>query len=295
MFRGLLSFYWECLKRALSGKFWRVERWTGGISLLGLAVTYFWHQSPDLNAMINTAIPVWFFLAVLLGTIAFHLIVTPYLLYDEERQRANLLANRQEPRLPVSLEGEEAVWFHSGTTSETYGGDRFSVATSSNRFVSLICENQGLDTCSLTAKIMAGWRKGENGDMESIHLPETVPLSWSADARSPSFHEGLDANERKRVYVATLGPKGQVWLYREITGLPFEQQQLFGTAGTYQLLIQFKGDQPAPYHVLLQLETWMDDSAATKAVMGRSKCKVTIVAQGAPPLINEAPTQTIAA
>ncbi len=96
MFLKVVSFYLDCFRRAFRGKFWSVEKWTGGIGLVGLIVTRFSPVPRLWEQLINVDLPFYFFLAMFLGTVAAHMIVAPYLMYSEERSSSGFTA--QPPR-----------------------------------------------------------------------------------------------------------------------------------------------------------------------------------------------------
>ncbi|HEY8576572.1 MAG TPA: hypothetical protein VIL88_09570 [Devosia sp.] len=281
MLKELLRFYWMCIRRAFSGKFWKAERLSGGLSVLAGLFALFWPINREGDKLV-ASLPLWFFLTIFVATVLFGLIVAPYHLYHEERQKARLLEQRQEPHFKVSLEGDKPFHLLEGTTTTSLAGTRQSVSRRGYQVVGLLCENTGLDSlwpCS--AKLMAAWRKGPEG-MKRLEVYEAIELSWSSDLSRPSFAEQLDAGERKRIFISLVHPNGCMWVFREAHGLPFEYQQIFGQAGTYQMLIQLKSSRPDPYHVLVQVETWEEPRTIPGIAWAGSK--VTILAQGAPPL-----------
>jgi hypothetical protein len=100
--------------------------------------------------------------------------------------------------------------------------------------------------------------------------------------QKPIYLQDIEPSETKFIYVATVHPEGYAWLYRNITDLPLEDQQIFGDGGRHQVLLQFKSDQPDPLQVLVDLEIKKTEPVRNK--LPKAEGKITIVEQGPPPL-----------
>lgn len=277
--RDVKRFYLICVRRAFRGKFWRVEKWTGGFALLGATTTTLASFSERWEQMIGT-IPVYFFLAVFLATIAVHFIVAPYLMYSEERARADALQKRQEPKMRVSA---SYVSESDGATSQTMTGRRVTALTSSYDVIVIYCTNDGMETLrSSICKLIGVWKEA-SGVWQRLHITEAVQISWSINASAPLFATDIDPGETKTAYIAQVYPQGYAWVLRNPRDLPAKYQQLLGESGNYELLLQFKSDLPDPLQVLVGLK--LAEGERVPNNIPRAKADVSIFEKDSPRLL----------
>jgi hypothetical protein len=283
MFKDILAFYWLCIRRAFGGKFWKAERWSGGLGLVAALFLLFWPQGNEASRML-AALPLWFFLTIFVATVVFGLIVAPFLLYDEEKQKGQALTRRIEPKLRVWRDTSRLQYVPTkGETSETYGGRRITADLGAEHVATLQCTNEGLGTleaCRCT--LVAVW-KVENGEAKRLNIWEQMELAWNRDKKNPDFYAYIEPNETRTLYLAQVHPAGHAWLYRDMKSLPLEYQQLFGGIGKYQVLLQFKSTQPDPLHVLIDLD--IRESRSKDAMTPPPEHSTVVISdQGAPPL-----------
>lgn len=279
---GFFRFYCLCLKRAFSGAFWRVEKWTGGVALVCLIAFYFLGSMLGDERMFSLAIPVWFFLAVFAATVTVGFVLSPWLFFKEEKEKAEQLAKRQQPKLRVTAYSSDLRAVRQGSTSQTMSARRQTVETNRQYVAAIACTNDGFQTVrGCKCSLLAIWHV-KDGEQQRVPVFESVQLSWSRDLQKPIYLHDIDPNETKFIYIATVHPAGYAWLYRDLAGLPLEDQQIFGDEGKYQILLQFKSDEPDPLQVLVDLEVKKSEPAVNK--LPKAEGKISIVEQGPPPL-----------
>ncbi len=279
---GLISFYWMVVKRAFSGVFWRAEKWAGGLGLIGAIMAYLLNLHGGDEEMVTVDVPIWFFFVFLLGAIAIGLIFSPYLFWKEEKEKADLLAKRQEPKLRVRLASEDFSPVGFGVTNQTLGASRITTERDRQYMAMLLCSNDGLQTVEACRCSLIGIWSDIDGKKTRLPMYETIDLSWNRDVNVPEFLASIEPNETRAVYVASVFSQGYAWLHRKMKDLPLEYQRLLGGPGRYQLLIQFKSKDPDPLQVLVDLEIRKVEPEPNK--LPKSEGYIAILEQGSPPL-----------
>lgn len=275
---GVLGFYWMCLKRAFSGRFWFAEKISGGFALIfGAAIWFFGQWESVMNWL-----PFAVFMAVFIGTVAVGLILAPYLFFKEEKDRADRLTKRIEPNLRVRLATGALHSVAVGGTTTSLAGTRQTVETGRNFTAAALCTNDGLETLYCKCSLIALWKIDAEGKSHRLPLYESIELGWNRDLQKQETAVYIEPNETRTIYIAVVHPYGHAWLYRDPKSLPVEHQQLLGGPGKYQMLLQFKSQRPDPLQVVLDLETRAAPSEPNR--LPKSEASLSIVEQGSPPL-----------
>ncbi|HEX7820509.1 MAG TPA: hypothetical protein VF463_07800 [Sphingobium sp.] len=116
---------------------------------------------------------------------------------------------------------------------------------------------------------------------------EAVALPW--DKRDPEgSHEiNILPAESKRIWLAGVRPQGNLWLFRQIEGLPLEYQQLLGKPGIYRVVLQIDARNVPPQQIALEIV-----SAPGQVIPNarqRGLVDVKIIGQGAPSIVTADP------
>jgi len=282
MFSDALSFYWSCLKRAFSGWFKRVEGWAGTVSL-AIAVVLLFVQPSAVVGTLAQAAPAWFFVGVFGLLVGGRILLSPYLLFRDERSVREDLERARQPNLEVSLPTPPVIQSIDlrGHTSESLAGSRQTVVTGWEMdVVALECVNRGeLVAKGCRARLLSVSRHVAEGN-EMLRVTNPVALAWDKDDPESNLVVDLAPAELRRIWIGGVRTHGHVWLFRQVDKLPLEYQRLLGEAGIYRLIIQIDGDGVAPQQV--ELEIVASEGPKPTSGIWRGRAQVTIVAQGAP-------------
>lgn len=283
--KGFFGFYWAVLKRAFSGKFARVERWTGALSIPALIFVAYTTPSPTDERTILTVLPAAFFVGTFILTVLIGLAIAPFQMLQEQRSARKLLEDQRKPKLKIALPDTGTVNVHlGGGTSESLAGTRQTVINAwLPDAVCLYCTNTGetlIRDCR--ARIIAVSRVSDDG-CEAIHseLIEAIELPWSKTDQS-CLKSDLQPNETKRVWIGNVRSQGHFWVFRQVNDLPIEAQQVFGPPGKYRIILQLDGDGIPPVQALLSIET--GEGPKPKAGIHRGTAEIKIIETASPKL-----------
>jgi len=284
---GLALFWWRCIKLAFTGSYRWIERVSTFVAIIGLAANYLLNPSGQEKQMIDISIPAWLLVGIG-GTVAIlGILMAPFRLFTEEKDRADALTKRQEPKLRVRVDIPSLKSVPGGSTSETGGGRRYSAYTSEQHFIKVYFTNDGLEVVrGCSCKLLQGWEKSDGG-WKSLGLIEAIELSWSDDQSAPRMFVDIEPNETKAVNLASIHAYGYIRVARDMKSLPLEYQQLFGEPGEYQALIQIRSKMPDPLQIIVQFSTYVPPPEPN--VLPRPLSNVKIVLQGQPPLTEATP------
>lgn len=277
---NLVSFYIECFRRAFAGWFGRVEGWTGTVSLL-LAILFLIFPSATVLEKQAAKLPALMFLLIFGGIIAVRLIASPYWVFRITQQALMQVKADRLPRIDVSLPTPPVINSISlrGSTSESWGGTRQTVITGWEMdVVSLVCVNSGqTQVRACQARLMAALRLSDDG--RALEIVEPVELPWSKEDPENNLSIDILPNGKQRLWIGGVRTHGHFWLYREMSKLPLEYQQLIGGPGTYQLLIQIDGND-IPFQQIV-LEIVAAEGPKPENGLWRGKAEVRLLNQGA--------------
>lgn len=283
MFSDAAKFYGACLKRAFGGWFKRVEGWASTVSLLVAIALLFVKPSARLGNLAQVA-PAWFFLVVFGTLVGVRLLMSPYLVYRDERSAREELERRRRPALGLSLPSPPVIQTIDlrGSTSESLGGTRQTIVTGWEMdVVALDCVNAGETTArGCRARLLSVSRTGDDGPL--LRATSPICLPWSKEDPEGSLVVDLAPAEIRRIWIGGVRSHGHVWLFRRPEGLPLEYQRLLGAPGTYRIVLQVDGEDIAPQQIELEIVA----GEGPKPVSGiwRGMAEVTILARGAPRL-----------
>lgn len=239
---GMLNFYRECFARAFTGKFFLVEKWSGGLGLVAVAATRFAPIPEGWDVMIQDDLPLYFFLCIFLMTVFLGFVTAPYSIYKEEREKAFLLQKAREPKLKVFVKEIDGTREFVGSTNQTQGGMRLttSLYAKTSSAVSLVVANIGetrVEKC--TACLVWIERLDGDGDVAGVvELFEPIFLPWHFTETEDHLRCSIEPNTSKRVWIADVNFNGWMWVMRDIEKLPAGYQHIFGGSGRYRAIIQ---------------------------------------------------------
>ncbi len=283
MFSDAAKFYGACLKRAFGGWFKRVEGWASTVSLLVAIALLFVKPSARLGDFAQVA-PAWFFLVVFGTVVGVRLLMSPYLVYRDERSAREDLERRRRPTLELSLPSPPVIQSIDvrGSTTESLGGTRQTIVTGWEMdVVALECINVGETAArGCRARLLSVSRIGD--DEPLLRATSPICLPWSKEDPEGSLVVDLAPAEVRRIWIGGVRSHGYVWLFRRPESLPIEYQRLLGAAGTYRIVLQVDGDGLAPQQIELEIVA----GEGPKPVSGiwRGMAEVTIIARGTPRL-----------
>jgi hypothetical protein len=282
--RPMLRFYRECLARAFRGRFGQVEKWTAAISLLGLALIASRSSlSADTQRLLQVEIPVYFFIATFLVTVLAGLIISPYRLFAEEKEKCLALESLRTPRLQIQLPGPDPIGVAlDGSTTETYGGMRQTMVTKwASAVFYLLCTNTGeTEAKRCRARVLCASRDADDF-VEAGGIVESIELAWSKTDPDNHLSADIAPGDTVRIWVAYVRQNGSLWVFRN--DLPVHYQRVFGVAGHHKILLQVDSENAATTQVLMSIQT---DEAKKPAGNGvwEPTAKAAILAQGRPVL-----------
>jgi len=284
MFSDAARFYGACLKRAFGGWFDRVEGWASTVSLLIAVALLFLKPSARIGDLAQAA-PAWFFLVAFATVVGVRLLLSPYLVYRDERSAREDLERHRLPTLELSLPTPPVIQSIDlrGSTTESLGGTRQTVVTGWEMdVVALECVNVGETVAKgCRARLLSVTKAAaEGGGLLRVTTPLELP--WSKEDPEGSLIVDLAPAEVRRIWIGGVRTHGHVWLFRRPERLPLEHQRLLGEAGTYRIVLQVDGDGVAPQQVELEIVA----GEGPKPVNGlwRGTVEVSVVARGAPRL-----------
>jgi hypothetical protein len=256
------EFYKECGRRAFSGKFWLVEKWSGGLGVLTALVAAFvpaslFHITEVEMARWATFLPVCFFALVFFVALVLGFILAPSKMYQEQVELRIAAEKELKPTISVFLQTSDLETVSRGSTVETNLGKRSTVVSEWITGVATIyCKNNG----GKSAKNCRVHIHSIKRDEEKLELLVPVELGWAADLGSTSpLKQDISALETKRISVARIASNGSIWVAREISKLPLEHQRLLGEPGKYLIEMIISGDNIAPTRVLAEIITDVAD------------------------------------
>lgn len=279
---GVFNFYRNCVKRAFTGWFNRVEGWASTVALFVAVILLFVTPPPSITTSLQEA-PTWFFLAVFVGFVLFRLVLAPYQLFSEERAARETIEQARTPRLELALPNPPLIQSINiqGTTSETIAGTRQTVVTGWELDVAaLTCFNAGEQIATdCRARLMSVTKLAAAGE-EHLRVITPVLLPWEKEEPEAHLVTDIAPNETRRIWVGGVRGSGHIWLFRSAKSLPLEHQQLLGEPGTYRLLIQVDGKNIPPQQIELEIVA----EAGERPVSGiqRGRAEVSVKARGAP-------------
>jgi hypothetical protein len=283
MFSNAAGFYGACLKRAFGGWFKRVEGWASTVSLLVAVALLFLKPSARLGNLAQAA-PAWFFLLAFATVVGVRLLMSPYLVYRDERSAREDLERRRRPTLELSLPSPPVIQSIDprGSTTETLGGTRQTIVTGWEMdVVALECVNVGETTArGCRARLLSASRTGDDGPL--LRTTSPLDLPWSKEDPEGSLVVDLAPAEVRRIWIGGVRSHGHVWLFRRPESLPIEYQRLLGAAGTYRIVLQVDGDGVAPQQI--ELEIVAGEGPRPVSGIWRGTAGVAIVGHGAPRL-----------
>lgn len=204
--------------------------------------------------MIQATVPLYFFI-VAFGTVVISAMIwAPYSLHKEERDRAEALALKLEPRLSFSLLSSDGAKVSIGGTSQSWMGNRQSSArTARQDALSILVENRGT---TAVKNCQAALTKVEPIDVPSwASVVEPVLLSWDPVKTEENLSKDLPAGSKSRFWLTDSTLNGNLWLVRDLKSLPLEYRHIFGSPGTYKTTIVVSGDNMAPQQIDVELES----------------------------------------
>lgn len=273
------------MRRAGSGKFWKAEKWTGGVGLLATAIIYFAEPGAAGERMIAVETPLIFFASVLIVIVGIGFIFAPYQFFKEEKERAEMLDERQRPKLRIKTKADQLRSVNSGVTMDTLGGTRQTQIHGWEKVAVVYATNDGRDKLeNVSCKLMAAWEY-KNGEWNKITILESIDLSFDYNVNTPKFQIETEPNDTVCVYLARVTPAGKAFIYRKMTDLPVDYHQIFGGHGRYQLLMQFRSKLPDPLQALVVMNVRLPTQIEGKAPQGEAD--VSILKQGDPPQLPE--------
>lgn len=236
---GIFSFYRACFVRAFTGKFFLVEKWSGGLGLLSALAAKFFPATNWRGGMLTEDLPMYFFLFVFLVTVFLGFVTAPYSIYKEQLDKAILLEQSRKPKLKVFIGEAVGTKQYTAGTGQSFSGSRSSTLYHSrSNALSLVVKNVGevrAETC--TASLI--WAECVHGDrVREIDIFEPIKLPWSHANTEENLQISLDPSESCRVWIADVTHKGFAWVMRETKNLPANYQQVFGPSGRYRAIIQ---------------------------------------------------------
>lgn len=277
------KFYLECLKRAFKGKFWIIEKWAGGLALLGLIVTQFFKLPEQTETMIEVSLPVYGFLFIFGVTVLVGLLAAPYEIFAEEREKRFILEKEREPRFSFFIpDSYRQKLLEKGGTQETLSGQRQTIFMGGGEPMFCVAlENLGDQSAvSCQAFLKKVWKVEEDNRIDQM-LIEPIQLSMSPTVETSLEKIDIPSGSKRRIWIARCaGSKGYVWVHRDVKTLPMDAQQIFGEPGIYEALIQVTAENSLPSEFLAQLSS----SPAEKPKSGfwTPKIEITILKQGSP-------------
>jgi hypothetical protein len=278
------EFYWRCVVRAFSGKFGLAAGMTGAVSTFGLLIVAFANPGASVERLLTMSVPAIFFVSVFLTTVLISLVLAPVQLHLEEVQKRKAVEELRKPRFRVALPPGGLINLSTkGATTETMGGERQTVTTGwVSDVLCLVCENTGETAIrSVRARIMAVRKFEDDGAAAPLAITEPIELTWKKDDLKAAFSRDLAANEKCRVWLGGVRSQGQFWVYRDVSDLPIEYQQVFGRAGEYHILLQFDADDAPPLQTVLRVLASEGEKPKVSGIH-RGKAEVELLAQASP-------------
>jgi hypothetical protein len=253
---GLVYFYLECLSRAFSGKFFRIEKWSGGLGLLSLLASWYLPIPEQIYGVSMEDLPAYFFLTVFFLTVFVGLVTSPYTIYREEREKSLALEEKRKPRIKVYIDSPEGQREDKGNTSQMIAGNR-----STNRStllangLSLVVENLGerrINCC--TASLV--WVESLADDGFDVQIFEPILLTWDPNATEANLEARIEAHSRRRFWIADVLHNGWTWILRDKDNLAADYQQIFGAAGRYRAIVQVTDGDALSVETLVEINSW---------------------------------------
>jgi hypothetical protein len=280
--KDVAAFYWRCLKRAFTGKFWNAEKWTGGLSVIALVIAWIASPSTGDERTLVTVLPAAFFVGAFALTILLGIILAPFEIYRDERRAREAVEALRQAKLAISVPDTGTMNIDlAGNTSETLAGSRQTVIRSfMTDVVCLYCKNVGeVPLRSCRARVLSASRVSDDGTA-TLRFTESIELPWRKEDTSCLMVD-LPAGETRRIWIGGVRTHGHFWIYRDVKDLPLEAQQVFGPPGTYRIVVQVDSDDIAPVQVLLEVKA-AEGPKPEKAGLWRGTAEVAILAQGSP-------------
>lgn len=280
--REVLSFHGQCIKRAFTGKFAKVEGWTGALSIIGLIIAVVFSPSEGEERLLLTVVPAVFFLGAFALTVFVGLLRAPVDLVREERARREEIEALRKPKFEISLPagGTENISV-GGNTSESLAGTRQTVVNSwMTDVLCFYCRNVGevlIKNCR--ARVLSAKREND-GEETILDFVESIELTWKKEDTSV-LSVDLPPDETRRIWLGGVRSRGHFWVYRDIKELPIEAQRVFGEPGKYRILIQIDADDVVPTQIMLEVIA-EEGPKPEKAGFHRGRAHVSIVSQGSP-------------
>jgi hypothetical protein len=125
------KFYKECGRRAFSGKFWLVEKWSAGLAVLTAIAAAFipstlLHLTELEMARWTTLIPVYFFVFVFVIAVISGFIIAPSKMYQEQVELKIAADEKRKPKLRLFLNSSSLEVLKKASTSQSLGGQLFT-------------------------------------------------------------------------------------------------------------------------------------------------------------------------
>lgn len=179
------------------------------------------------------------------------------------------------PNLSISLEnGESLTDINFGSTSETYGGDRYTVYTDTEQAACVLCTNLGQQIAkNCQARLLRVWRLDEDQQAE-VRIIESLSLGWSRKVNDELLSVDILPGETRRLYIGAVRSNGAIALWRKIQLQPIEYHRMFQNAGHYRLeiCVSTEGREPTLFH--LDIETCVVPPEPNKLPRGVAKMKL---------------------
>lgn len=284
MFAEILLFYREVVIRAFRGKFWLVEKWTGGLALLCFVAAKLLSPSARVAEVIEVSLPLYFFLVLLSAVIILGIIISPVEMFGEERKRRQEAEEQLKPKIRVSVSESSGRDFHTGTTSQSADGSRQTLLKPvASNSVALIVRNDGgqrIDRC-IAELISAECIEGET--VGRLDILEPITLCWGRDGDQEKLSASLESGASARVWIASVHYGGFVWLFRNTKSLPAEYQRIFGSSGRYRAVIQVSDGRTLSVQTMVEIIGSKGDPTGSYP-SGTGKSSIYILEQASPRL-----------
>jgi hypothetical protein len=272
-----------CLAKAFSGKFWPIEKLSGGLAVLLLLFAKSIPLPEGVSNMLEDG-PLYFFLLVFFLTVFAGYIVAPYSLYKEQLDAKVRLEFSRMPKIEVFIGDPHGTAESTGRTLQASGGNRYTnLEDTTQNALSLVVTNTGetrIDKCTATLRWVE-CVEGEN--IGKSELLEPIQLPWSHADTEGSLDASLDPTASRRVWLVDVNDRGWAWIMREANNLPANYQQILGPSGRYRLIIQVTDGSS------LSIETKVEISCSkgepeVNYPYGRGKASIAILEQDSQPL-----------
>jgi len=278
-----IKFEKACLAKAFTGKFWPIEKMSGGLAVIMLLLTKVLPLPEGVAAMVETDLPLYFFVSIFVMTVFVGYILAPYSLYKEQLDAKIRLDHQRKPALSIFIRETSAGLVKKGSTLQSLTGSRQTIFNGFGPdLLSVYCKNTGESKAKNCVARLVSAKQIQDGPDRELEIIESIVLPWDSSDPESNLVETIAPNGVCRIWIAGLTLSGDMWIFREMGRLPIEYQRFFGEAGKYEIVIQVDSDDSAPVQVKLEVSTKprMEGGAG----LHRGHAQISILAQGSPTL-----------